>query len=122
MGIEDRDYFREKKFSWVTGELIPPKPGGKPLQPLKPVPINPEESEGAQMGIQDRDYVRERKLDYRSKYDGKSVPGPYNEGDYPKTPTLRSATQQPPDIPIWVILLSVIAAFCAAFWVLGHLR
>lgn len=69
MGIEDRDYFRERKFSWVTGELIEPDKDLKPLEPLTEFPTNPNEYQRAQMGLQDRDYMRERKLDYSSKYD-----------------------------------------------------
>ena len=76
MGIEDRDYFRERKFSWTTGELIEPEKNLKPLQPLKPVPIDRH---------------------------------PIN-------------ANRPPDIPIWIVLSVVVAGFCAAFWLLGHLR
>ena len=49
MGIEDRDYFRERKFSWTTGELIEPDKGLKPLEPLKPVPVNPIKFEKRQI-------------------------------------------------------------------------
>ena len=116
MGIEDRDYFRERKFSWVTGELI------KPENKSEPAAKTPDTNQGMEMGIQDRDYVRERKLDYRSKYDGRSVPGPYKEGTYPQKITHGVKKQTPPDIPIWVVLLMVIAGFSAAFWALGHWR
>ena len=81
MGIQDRDYMRERKFNWVTGELLKPDKNLKPLEPLKPVPINYTSTQS------------------QARY---------------------RRTNQPPNIPLWVVLLVVVAGFCAAFWALGH--
>lgn len=66
------------------------------------------------MGQQDRDYMRERKLDYRSKYDGRSVPGPYKEGWYDGRDEEHSRNG-PPDLPQWLIWMCIGGALYAAF-------